>query len=211
MKINLNPLARVFRWPSAPICALLFAISLQAHSAENETNAVKYCIASGAVEPEAFAYCVGSYLTASEIKKCLTGGDCFGESNDIRRALERAGINFNHIQQYGWCGGPNSDARKIFGSDVCGCTGPVRKVKIENSTGQTVSFNAVGSCSDNLSTSVPAGASVTISGEGDEWFNVSVNSNGSTTEYGLNTGLTYAFQWEDNQLKIFNSTPRFTP
>lgn len=209
MKMIQGHLIDICRNSSISICILISLISLPAHAGDTETNAVKYCISSGAVEPEAFAYCVGTYLTKEEIKKCLTGGDCFGESNDLRKALEQLGINFGHIQQYGWCGGPNSTARQIFGNGICGCGGPERKVVIENNTGGTVHLGAEGSCNSGITESVPNGSNVTISGEGDEWFNVSVNSNGRTITYGLDPGMRYAFLWQGNQLTITNTTPRF--
>lgn len=211
MKSNPNRLAQVSRWFMALIWLLLFAVPLTARSGDTETNAVKYCISSGAVEPDAFVYCVGSYLTTSEIKKCLTGGDCFGESNDLRKALQSLGVNFNDIERYGWCSGPNSEARKIFGNDVCGCAGPVRSVKLENTLNEQVGYIAAGSCSSNTMATIPAGATVTLSGEGDEWFNVALISHGGTPQYGLNPGFTYSIEREGNQLKIYNSTPRFNP
>ncbi len=190
----------------------LFAIPLPVHSAGNENNAVAFCVAAGATEPEAFAVCVGTYLTRAEIKKCLTGGDCFGKSNDLRLALERTGINFAHIEQYGPCGGANSVARAIFGNANCGgCTGPERNVKIENRTNDAVYFYAEGSCSSGTSLSVPAGMTVTISGP-DDWFNVTARGG---TKTAVDIGMTYAFQWTTRQrppaLNIVDITPRYKP
>lgn len=211
MQIEQDGAARSWGW-SLLAAVFLMAMPLLAHSGDNETRAVAYCVAQGAVEPVAFTYCVGSALTAAEIKKCLTGGDCFGESNDLRRALENTtGINFDHIRQYGWCGGPNSAARAIFGSGACGCGGPERSVRIENRTNQTVYFNVAGSCSDSTAHSVPVASTVTLTGGGDEWFNVTVSSDGGTVAYGLDIGMTYAFEWQGNRLEVFNVTPRYNP
>lgn len=211
MQSGSNPLFRVISWFMAPIGVLLFAFPLHAQAGDTETNAVKYCISSGAVEPDAFVYCVGSYLTTSEIKKCLSGGDCFGESNDLRKALQSLGVNFDDIGRYGWCGGPNSEARKIFGNGVCGCGGPERSVKIENTLNQPVGYIARGSCSNSTIASIPAGSTLTLSGEGDEWFNFAVISHGGTAEHGLDPGFRYSIEQDGAQVKIHNSTPRFNP
>lgn len=196
------------------LSALTLGFTMQAYAAENETKAVAYCIAQGAVEPAAFAYCVGAELTVAEIKKCITGGDCFGKSNDLRQAIQRAGINFDHIEKYGWCGGPNSEARRIFGNSVCGCAGPERSVRIENRTNQEVRFLFEGSCSERGAHTVAQGHTITLTGVGDDWFNITVKSDGGTVHYGLDAGMTYAFQWTTRRrpplLDVVNITPRFS-
>lgn len=85
------------------------------------------------------AACTVARLTHDELRKCFTDGiggrGCFGDNNTfvsiVRNNFEAAqrerndgarlvrgaiGVSIRDIEERGWCGGDNSEARKLFGS-----------------------------------------------------------------------------------------------
>src|SRR4051794_391806 len=69
----------------------LLCISVQpAMAGETEDQVRDYCLATGQVQPWAFARCMGQNLTAIELGK-IPSGDAFGENNTGRKIIERPG------------------------------------------------------------------------------------------------------------------------
>lgn len=148
------------------------------------------------------------------LKSALLGGDCFGKNNALRQAAQAAGVNFDHIQKYGPCGGPNSTVRAIFGNLGCReideCDGqPEGRVHLVNQNNHAVRFHLEGACSDAQYWDIKPNESITISGEGDNFYNITVTSPGGTVSYGIDSGTTHAFQWRRNLLDVVNVTPRY--
>lgn len=107
--------------------AVLAITATHESKAQTGAEAIDYCASAGVVGYSAFAYCVSGVLTVAEIEKCLTGGDCFGKNNEIRKVLE----SIDDIRKYGVCGGSGSDLRTI---GVCPklCKGAKSWVEIQN-------------------------------------------------------------------------------
>ncbi|MCB1083370.1 MAG: hypothetical protein KDK61_03600, partial [Simkania sp.] len=56
------------------------------YSGDREKEIAASCAASATIDSGAsWAVCVGEGLALEEVKKCLTGGDCFGEGNTLRQ------------------------------------------------------------------------------------------------------------------------------
>ncbi len=91
----------------AGICFAAGSLNLNAE----QRIAVECAVSSGG-QPYAFAVCAGGRLTARELTKCFTdgvGGDgCFGENNEIIKALRVAGIDVNDLAN------PNGEVIKAW-------------------------------------------------------------------------------------------------
>ena len=187
------------------LCTVL--IPARESIADNAASAaVAYCAQETGTGP-AFAYCVGGILTKEELQKCLSGSDCFGKNNEVRKIVDG-------IRTYGICGGPNSALRHLLGHKGCGsidCTnGPFGTVTLINNTGRTVHFTLESKCGSLTSLSVKNGYSDEfLGGHGDQWFNIAIKSDGGLVQYGLDTGMTYEFKWRGELLDLVDDTPRY--
>ena len=124
---------------SVPFSLAVFGFTSGAESqgnAERATRAAKFCAEHNQTKTiEEFAYCTAAYVTRDELKQCATSKICFG-------------ISIQDIVTHGGCGGANSVARQIFGSDICGdaCTGGISKVVYYNSTNKDIRPRVKGQC-----------------------------------------------------------------
>ncbi len=82
-----------------------------------ETQIIVECAIASGGEPYSFAGCAGGQLVSRELDKCLDygiGGEngCFGENNDIIKALNNVGnvINFEF--------GPNNEVSRLWNNSV---------------------------------------------------------------------------------------------
>lgn len=180
-----------------------------------EQEAIAWCVAKGATEPMSFAYCVGGKLTSAEIQKCLTGGDCFGKNNELRKIIDNGevlGVHFGDIQKYGICGGPNSEFRKIFGSACSRACGQGSKgwIRLYNPTSSQIHFAIESDCGERTSFTLAPNSWEEFGGiAGDKWYNISFSSDGGGRDYGLDIGHWYTFEWQGKLLDLKQSTPRY--
>lgn len=183
------------KWLLASLVLAHLSLPQQSHGDTKTTIAT--CAASPTVATGwAFAVCVGQGLALEEIKNCLNGGDCFGESNELTKLLGTPGPNNDLFGCGGFFRG------QLLGQKCPDTFGP-GVITINNKTSGQVTFYA-SQRQDAVPVIVEANTPVKLS---QTWLNYRHNGP-PVVGHRVRNGLTYNLVGSSNRPQLVCAIPR---
>ena len=190
--VYLNP------WLLAFVGMMLLSLPQRSHADTKTTVAT--CAASPTVTTGwGFAVCVGQGLALDEIKTCLTGGDCFGENNELRKLIGTPGPNHDLFGCAGWF------QAHVLGNQCPDQFGP-GVITINNKTGGHVTFYA-SQFQDAVTINLPANYTTTPS---QTWLNYRHNGP-PAVGHRIRNGLTYNLEGSPDRPRLVCAILRVGP
>jgi len=173
-----------------------FLSDLNQSYAQNTPKIVAACAANPTVTTGvAFAVCTFGALAVDEIKTCLSGGDCFGENNELRKLFNTVGPNHDLFG----CAGR---AAEMVGIRCPDSYGP-GQIQVVNKTGGSITFY-YSQHGDAVEVNLPPGY---IQPLDETWVNYRHNGP-PTVGHKLRNGLTYNLVGSPQQPRLVCAHPR---